>query len=76
MRQRMLDLSKNLWLDAVDQASPNGNRCIFDDKEYGDGDRDSDNRVKDRQGDTDDTNEAFSQQSCHQGPFDYPFPSK
>jgi hypothetical protein len=25
--------SKNLWLDAINQASPNGNRCIFDDKD-------------------------------------------
>src|SRR6266436_5449550 len=34
MRRRVLDLSKNLWLNAVDQASPNGNCCIFDDQEY------------------------------------------
>src|SRR5260370_30494 len=59
MRRRVLDLSENLWLDAVDQASPNRNRCIFDDQEYGDGDRDANDWVKDRhaQGDTDDTNE-------------------
>jgi hypothetical protein len=57
--RRVFDLSKNLWLDAVDEASPNGNCSIFYDQEDGERDSDSDDRVKNRhaQGDTDDTDE-------------------
>jgi hypothetical protein len=37
VRWSMLNICKDVWLNPVDQASPHGLRCIFDNEENGDG---------------------------------------
>jgi hypothetical protein len=45
---RVFDLRENFRLYAVNETRPNGKRCVFDNEENCNGDRDTDDRVENR----------------------------